>query len=297
MAIKYDVTMKERYLAVVLLDIIGSTAFVQRNGAVVAAKWFQVHDRLARSLVYKHSGREIDRSDGFLLSFDRIIDAVNFGLAYQRMVPKKTSLQTRIGIHWGRVIEVKQDDVFVGAGAKRVELEGLAKNIAARTMSVCSAGQVLLTKEAMSATKKRTSNNLPKEARFVCVGMYKFKGVSKPQEIYAVGETIQSLQPPKGSEKVKRLGGPKYIRKRVRDRKFLDWVSYIFWRMGFLATLFWIWVIFQTSLVPMTRTWIGLPYHMPRYDAFIEYVVGSYHQLVKPSNKRRERSEDESSDK
>ena len=109
MAIKYDVTMKERYLAVVLLDIIGSTAFVQRNGAVVAAKWFQVHDRLARSLVYKHSGREIDRSDGFLLSFDRIIDAVNFGLAYQRTVPKKTSLQTRIGIHWGRVIEVKQE--------------------------------------------------------------------------------------------------------------------------------------------------------------------------------------------
>lgn len=297
MAIKYDVTMKERYLAIVLLDIIGSTAFVQRNGAVVAAKWFQVHDRLARSLVYKYEGREIDRSDGFLLSFDRIIDAVNFGLAYQKSVPKKTNLQTRIGIHWGRVIEVKQDDVFVGAGAKRVELEGLAKNIAARTMSLCQAGQVLLTKEAMSATRNRTSNNLPKDARYVCVGMYKFKGVSKPQEIYAVGETIQSLQPPKGSEKVKRLGGPKYIRKRARDRKFLDWVAYFFWRAGLLATLFWIWVIFQFSLVPMTRTWIGMPYHMPRYDAFIEYVVDSYHSLTKPPNNKRERRQNESSDK
>ena len=133
MAIKYDVN--ERYLAIVLLDIIGSTAFVQRNGAW-SLKWFQVHDRLARSLVYKHNGREIDRSDGFLLSFDRIIDAVNFGLAC-KTVPKKTNLQTRIGIHWGKIIEVKQDDVFVGAGANRVELEGLAKNIVTRTMSLC----------------------------------------------------------------------------------------------------------------------------------------------------------------
>ena len=289
MAIKYDITMKERYLAIVLLDIIGSTAFVQKAGASVAAQWFQVHDRLARSLVYKHNGREIDRSDGFLLSFDRIIDAVNFGLAYQRTVPKKTKFQTRIGIHWGKIIEVKQDDVFVGAGAKRVELEGLAKNIAARTMSLCQAGQVLLTKEAMTATRNRTSHNLPKNARYVCVGMYKFKGVSKPQEIYAVGQTIESLQPPKGSDKVKRLGGPKYIRKRARDRKFMDWVSYVFWRVGLLATLFWLWVIFQLSLVPMTRTWIGLPYHMPRYDAFIEYVVDSYNHLTKPPNKRIER--------
>jgi class 3 adenylate cyclase len=289
MAIKYDITMKERYLAIVLLDIIGSTAFVQKAGASVAAQWFQVHDRLARSLVYKHNGREIDRSDGFLLSFDRIIDAVNFGLAYQRTVPKKTKFQTRIGIHWGKIIEVKQDDVFVGAGAKRVELEGLAKNIAARTMSLCQAGQVLLTKEAMTATRNRTSHNLPKNARYVCVGMYKFKGVSKPQEIYAVGQTIESLQPPKGSDKVKRLGGPKYIRKRARDRKFMDWVSYVFWRVGLLATIFWLWVIFQLSLVPMTRTWIGLPYHMPRYDAFIEYVVDSYNHLTKPPNKRIER--------
>lgn len=289
MAIKYDVTMKERYLAIVLLDIIGSTAFVQRAGAAVAAQWFQVHDRLARSLVYKHNGREIDRSDGFLLSFDRIIDAVNFGLAYQRTVPKKTKLQTRIGIHWGKIIEVKQDDVFVGAGAKRVELEGLAKNIAARTMSLCQAGQVLLTKEAMSATRNRTSHNLPKEARYVCVGMYKFKGVSKPQEIYAVGETIQSLQPPKGSEKVKRLGGPKYIRKRARDRKFFDWVSYFFWRLGFLAALFWLWVIFQLSLRPMGRTLIGLDYHMPRYDAFIEYVIDSYYVVTKQESKRKKK--------
>lgn len=280
MGIKYDVTMEERYLAIVLLDIIGSTAFVQRAGAQVAAQWFQVHDRLARSLVYKHQGREIDRSDGFLLSFDRIADAVNFALAYQRTVPKKTKLNTRIGIHWGKIIEVKQDDVFVGAGAKRVELEGLAKNIAARTMSLCGAGQVLLTKEAIQSIRGRTNSLTPKGTRYVCVGLYQFKGVKQPQEIYAVGETIESLQPPKGSEKVKRLGGPKYIRKRARDRQIMDWVNWALWRAGFIATLFWIWVIFQLSLSPLGRTMIGLDYHMPKYDAFIEYVSDSYKSLT-----------------
>jgi class 3 adenylate cyclase len=281
MAMKYDINMKERYLAIVLLDLIGSTAFVQRAGAHVAAQWFQVHDRLARSLVYKHSGREIDRSDGFLLSFDKIGDAINFGLAYQRTVPKKTRLQTRIGIHWGKIVEVKQDDVFVGAGAKRVELEGLAKNIAARTMSLCQAGQVLLTKEAIVATRGRTANKLPRDARYVCVGVYRFKGVSKPQEIYAVGETIQSLQPPKGSDKVKRLGGPKYIRKKARDRKFLDWASWVFWRAGILATLFWLWVFFQMSLRPTVRSLMGMDYHMPKYDSFIEFVSDSYKKVKK----------------
>ena len=67
---KESITLKERNLAIVLLDIIGSTAFVQKVGAKKAAVWLQYHDRLARSLIYKYNGREIDRSDGFLLSFE-----------------------------------------------------------------------------------------------------------------------------------------------------------------------------------------------------------------------------------
>ena len=102
----------ETKLAIVLLDLIGSTRFVQKVGAMKAAQWLQYHDRLARSLVYKFQGREIDRSDGFLLSFNRPIDAVNFALIYQQTIPQKTKLGCRIGIHWGIVVEVKQDEIF-----------------------------------------------------------------------------------------------------------------------------------------------------------------------------------------
>ena len=237
-----DITLKERSLAIVLLDIIGSTQFVQRYGSMKAAKHFQYHDRLARSLIYSHQGREIDRSDGFLCSFDRTIDAVNFALKYQATVPAKTGLQCRIGIHWGRVVEVEQDELYVAINAKKIELEGIAKNIAARTMSLCGPGQVLLTKEAMQAVRGRTNLQTPRSVRYACVGLYKFKGVRDPQVIYAVGETIESLQPPASSEKAKRLGGPKKIRSRMRDKKFMEWVRLVIW------VLFWINVIYYSIL-------------------------------------------------
>jgi len=116
---------KERHLAIVLLDLIGSTAFVQKVGARKAAEWLQYHDRLTRSLLYKFEGREIDRSDGFMLSFERPIDAVNFALHYQASIPSKTKIQCRIGIHYGSVIEVQQDELFTMTGAKSIELEGV----------------------------------------------------------------------------------------------------------------------------------------------------------------------------
>ncbi len=235
---QYDVKMREKYLAIVLLDIIGSTAFVQKVGAVKAAKWLQYHDRLTRNLCYRYQGREIDRSDGFLMSFDSTVDAVNFALAYQREIPNKTKLNCRIGIHWGSIVEVTQDELFIGAGAKSVELEGIAKNIAARTMSLSMAGQVLLTKEAINNVKGRKNMHTPKGTRYVCVGLYQFKGVREPQEIYAVGETIESLQPPPGSDKVKRLGGPKKIRKRARDRAIKDWAWWFIFRGAIISTIF-----------------------------------------------------------
>ena len=205
------ITLKEKKLAIVLIDIIGSTAFVQKHGAQKAAEWFQYHDRMTRNLCYKFNGREIDRSDGFLMSFERPIDAVNFALTYQLNIPIKTRLGARIGIHWGKVIEVTQDELYEAMGAKKIELEGLSKNIAARTMSICEAQQVLITKDAFDVIKNRTNAWTPKGTRYTNVGLYQFKGVKEPIQIYAVGTTIESLQPPKGNEKVKRLGGPKRL--------------------------------------------------------------------------------------
>lgn len=271
--------LKETHLAIVLLDLIGSTRFVQRVGPIKAAKWLQYHDRLARSLCYKFNGREIDRSDGFLLSFESTIDAVNFSLKYQATIPNKTKLGCRIGIHWGKIVEVHQHELDVGIGVKQIELEGVAKNIAARTMSLCQRGQILLTKEAVTKVKGKANSHTPKNTRFACVGLYKFKGVREPQEIYAVGETFESLQPPPGSEKVKRLGGPKKIRKRARDRAILDWISWIFWRVGLIAAIFWAYLFCRIIISPTARSLIGLPYYMPNLDTFVKVILGMLERI------------------
>ena len=250
--------MRQRKLAIVLLDLIGSTSFVQRYGAVKAAQWFQYHDRLTRNLVYKFNGREVDRSDGFLLSFESAIDAVNFALQYQSLIPKRTKLNTRIGIHWGEIIEVEQDELWVGVGAKSVELEGLSKNIAARTMSLCQAGQVLLTKEAHAVVRNRTNMFTPPNTRYACVGLYKFKGVSKPMEIYAVGTDIKHMQPPPGSEKVKRLGGPKYIKLRARDRQVKDWIVWFYNRIAVISVIWSAYIFTRICMSRLTRDLLGL---------------------------------------
>ena len=67
-----------------LCDLADSTALVERLGDLHAAELFRKHDRLARTLVHQHGGREIDKTDGFLMMFDRPIEAVAFALAYQR---------------------------------------------------------------------------------------------------------------------------------------------------------------------------------------------------------------------
>ena len=253
-----DVKLKHTYLAIVLLDIVGSTAFVQKVGPIKAARWLQYHDRLARSACYKNKGREIDRSDGFLMSFESMPEAVAFALDYIKSVTPKTKLQARIGIHWGSIIEVHQDELYVGVGAKKVELEGIAKNIAARTMSLANPSQILLTKEAFRRLTITPALRLPKDLRSACVGVYKYKGVEKPQVVYAISSQHNLLQPPKGNDKAKRLGGPKYIKKRLRDKKIKDWFATIMYICGPFAILLFAFVIYEISLSTTLQTLFGL---------------------------------------
>jgi len=255
-----DVKLKHTYLAIVLLDIVGSTAFVQKVGPVKAARWLQYHDRLARSACYKHSGREIDRSDGFLMSFENMSEAVAFALEYNRKVSPKTRLKARIGIHWGSIVEVHQDELYVGVGAKKVELEGIAKNIAARTMSLANPSQILLTKEAFQRLSITPPLRLPKDLRSACVGMYKYKGVSQPQAVYAVSSDHRLLQPPKGNDKAKRLGGPKYIKKRLRDKKVKDWFYTIVYTFGPFALLLFAFILYTVSLSSTLQNLFGLQF-------------------------------------
>ena len=178
-----------------LTDLVDSTGLVERMGDTPAAELFREHDRLVLKLQQAWHGRLIDRSDGLLLLFERPIDGLGFALDYTRGLhelgkERGLQLQARAGLHVGEVLTWKNSDAAVQVGAKPLEVEGLAKPMAARLMSLARPGQILLSAVAESLTHRaarelgeRGSNLLWKS-----YGRWRFKGVPQPQEIYEVGE-------------------------------------------------------------------------------------------------------------
>ena len=65
-------------LTLLLTDIVDSTRLNDELGDAVMASLWRAHDRAARELIRSWHGQEIARSDGFLVMFDRVADAVGF---------------------------------------------------------------------------------------------------------------------------------------------------------------------------------------------------------------------------
>lgn len=197
---------------VLLCDLTDSTALVERLGDQAAAKLIRRHDVVARAAMHRHAGREMGKTDGFLVLFDRPIDAVAFALEYQRdlrMLAQETgqSLSARVGIHVGDVIVWDNAPVDVAHGAKTVEVEGLAKPVAARLMAMAYPGQILLTGVAYALARRAESelSALPGAVRWVSHGRFQLKGVPESIEVHEVGEVgVAPLRPPLGSPKARR---------------------------------------------------------------------------------------------
>lgn len=242
--------MVESYIAIVLTDIIGSTKFVQRNGSRIAAMWFGAHDKAVMNFIARYNGQLIDASDGHLMMFTTVSDAIGFSFEYKKFLRKKKfPFRSRVGIHWDSMLIVKSEAHMVRAGGKRINLEGIGKNIAARTMSICDEEQILLSKAAYIQYKKygHRSRYIPKKALSALVGLYRFKGVAEPEEIYAIGLVEAQLQPPKDGEKAKRIGGSKKIKTRLRNKTLKELFWWIVYRLFLLMSCYILWGLIKTA--------------------------------------------------
>lgn len=178
----------------VICDLADSTALVEKFGDRRGAEIMRQHDRLARDLVEHHQGREIDKTDGFLILFERPVHAVAFALDYQRALralgEKETlPLAARIGIHVGDVVLWDNVAHDVARGAKPVEVEGLVKPIAARIMSIARPGQILLSGMANAlAQRARAELGDASNLRWQSHGNYRFKGLPETVQVHEVGE-------------------------------------------------------------------------------------------------------------
>src|SRR6478672_10913865 len=112
--------------ALLFTDVVDSTLLTQRLGDTRARQTWIEHDRRARELLRRHRGREIDRADGFFLLFDAAADAARYAQYYHALLAA-LDMTARVGLHVGDVSlrEIADDDV--AQGAKRIEIEGLAK--------------------------------------------------------------------------------------------------------------------------------------------------------------------------
>jgi hypothetical protein len=106
-------------------DIVDSTRRVSELGDARAAELFARHDRLARDLLAAHSGREIDRSDAFLLLFDEAPAALAFARAWH-LACAELGFSTRVGMHIADVVLRTNPASDVARGAKPLEVEGIS---------------------------------------------------------------------------------------------------------------------------------------------------------------------------
>ena len=211
-----DPTAETSVKTLVVTDLVDSTAKIESLGDQRAAAIFERHNIAARELLSEFNGLEIDRTDGFLLCFDRPIDAVRYALAYHDSLAELSgevhlSLTARVGIHLGEILLRKNKPEFVARGAKALEAEGLAKPVAARIMSLAMSGQTLMTQAAFDLARRAAvgQEEIPRDIHWIYHGKYLFKGVDAPQAVCEVGRRgFAPLSAPPDSEKVKRAIAP-----------------------------------------------------------------------------------------
>lgn len=209
---KRDASRVPQLRTLLLTDLCDSTALVDRLGDGPAAGLFRQHDQLVLKLQQRWRGRLIDRSDGLLLLFERPIDGLGFALDYGRGLSEigaahKVELKARAGLHVGEVLSWRNSDAAVELGAKPLEVEGLAKPMAARLMSLARPGQILLSAvaEPLAHRAARELGERGQQLLWKSHGRWRLKGTPDPQEIFEVGEPgIAPLRVPKATPKARR---------------------------------------------------------------------------------------------
>lgn len=219
-------------LAVVFTDIVKSTALWESN-ADVMAKAMEVHDDLIRKLTNEHSGYEVKQNgDGFMIVFQTAITALKFCIDVQSQLqdqawPKELlelgpaqpvtenengstepshmlwkGLRLRMAIHFGSPVSVWNDVI------KRWDFLGPPINRAARYVSVCEGGQIVVSEEllveltpsAIQATEGRgplfdgnitldptdVEKAVDTQLEMAVLGERHFKGVVEKQKLYII---------------------------------------------------------------------------------------------------------------
>jgi|GEM_PF-635130 len=196
----------------VSIELVDRIDLFETLGELRAGEVSETHDHLVRDLLTEHDGQEVERMGGSLLLFERPIDAVAFCVDYHQGLGDfskdlERALRARAGLHLGEVTlrETSRGDVL--RGARPVEVEGLAKHLALRLMSLSEAGQTLMTRGAFDLARRAVVGSAveDRDLRWLAHGAYRFEGLDDPEEVFEVGlADAAPLRVPTSSEGARR---------------------------------------------------------------------------------------------
>lgn len=171
-------------------DLVDSTSIAERMGDEAASALWAAHDHIARDLIRQWRGREIDKSDGFLVVFDSATDAVAYARDYHAAIGSLPHpLAARVGVHSGAIAIRTNPPEDVSAGAKSIEIDGIAKPTTARIMSAAAGGQTLISAAAHAELSGGAVATRP-------FGHWRLKGIGEPVELFEViDSTCQQVLP------------------------------------------------------------------------------------------------------
>ncbi len=199
----------------VITTLAGSSGLVELLGDSTGGEFFREHDRAVRGLVGRYGGREIDKTDGFLLLFERPWDAVRFALTYHRTLAvladeKRVDVAARVGVHLGDVTLSKSSPAEVARGAGPMELAGPAMPTTASLTSLARGGQTLLTRAVFDLARRGAVEGLDdsEKLRWLAHGGYVVEGTDEPIEVFEVGvEGLAPLEAPEETARISRVVG------------------------------------------------------------------------------------------
>ncbi len=163
----YYVSKGRRLVAILFADIVSYSALLQKNEKNALA----LVDKFDRVIKEQAEKFEADiqhfRGDGCMITFDSILNSINFALSVQEQFTQDTKVPVRIGIHKGEVIFDKNT------------VYGDSVNIAARIEAVALPQSIYISKEIRDQLV-----NKPIALKFV--GKRRLKNIEEAVELYAV---------------------------------------------------------------------------------------------------------------
>jgi predicted ATPase len=199
--------------ALLLTDVVDSTRISIAAGEAEMARMWAAHDGAARELLQVWNGREIDKTDGLLAVFDRAVDAAGYAIAYHRALSALgLPFKARLGVHVGTLTLRENSAAEIERGAKRFEVDGMAKPIVARVMATALGGQTLISADARDALALEALDGHgggPGQGsaamRIESHGHWRFKGLPEPIELFEIGDDTSPFVPPPDESKAYRV--------------------------------------------------------------------------------------------